>query len=198
MVAIGAKRADMRQLSRAEVESACHEIGEILARSGKIAEIAVYRGAAIMLQFAVTFRTADVDPAVEAGDHGALMDAAKTVAERRGWLRSLLSKALSVYLGTAGATGLYASDSSETRVGLRVYIARPDYLLAMKLRAMRLGRRDGEDAVLLAKSCDITTFEAMVASVSRYFPGQPLDARRLAVVRNLAESLHASPSPLAG
>ncbi len=67
----------MQELSKAAVEDAFRELGEILARAGKMAEIAVYGGAAILLQFEVTFRTTDVDVHVESGDHGALMQAAR-------------------------------------------------------------------------------------------------------------------------
>ena len=56
-------------LSKATVEDAFCELGEILVRAGKMAEIAIYRGAAILLQFEVTFRTTDVDAHVESGDH---------------------------------------------------------------------------------------------------------------------------------
>lgn len=66
----------IQRLSRTDVEAAFREIGELLLRDRKTAEIAVYGGAAIMLQFEVTFRTADVDATVESGDHGALMQAA--------------------------------------------------------------------------------------------------------------------------
>ena len=50
-------------------------------------------GTAILLQFELTFRTGDVDAHVKSGDHGALMQAAREVAERRGWLHSWLSEA---------------------------------------------------------------------------------------------------------
>jgi len=184
----------MQELSKAAVEDAFREMGEILVRAGKTAEIAVYGGAAILLQFEVTFRTTDVDAHVESGDHGALMLAAKEVAERRGWLRSWLSEAVTMYLGEPGATTLHGNYPSETRVGLRVYVAKPDYLLAMKLRAMRIGRRDEEDAALLARASNIATFDAMVTLLARYFPKEPPDERRAAIIRQFAESLNAPSS----
>jgi hypothetical protein len=188
----------MQALSRSDVESAFREMGDILVRSGKIAEIAVYGGAAIMLQFEVTFRTADVDAKVESGDHGALMQAAHDVAKRRGWLRSWLSEAVTVYLGEPGGVSLHGSYPDDARVGLRVYVAKPDYLLAMKLRAMRIGSRDEADAVMLARASNITTFEGMTALLGRYFPKEPLDARRIAIIGQFAERLNASPSDDAG
>src|SRR5580658_1971228 len=152
----------MQELSKTAVEDAFRELGEILVRAGKTAEIAVYGGAAIMLQFEVTFRTTYVDAHVESGDHGALMQAAREIAERRGWLRSWLSEAVTMYLGEPGGTTLYRSYPSDARAGLRVYVAKPDYLLAMKLRAMRVGSRDEADAALIARASQITTYGAMV------------------------------------
>ena len=188
----------MQELSKTAVEDAFRELGEILVRAGKTAEIAVYGGAAIMLQFEVEFRTSDVDAHVESGDHGALMQAAKEIAERRGWLRSWLSEAVTVYLGEPGGTTLHGSYPSETRAGLRVYVAKPDYILAMKLRAMRIGTRDEEDAALLARASKISTFDAMVALLYRYFPKEPPDVRRAAVIRQFAERLNAPSTDDAG
>jgi hypothetical protein len=183
-----------QELSRADVEAAFGEIGDILVRRGKVAEIAVYGGAAIMLQFEVAFRTNDVDARVESGDHGALMQAAHDVAQRRGWLRSWLSEAVTVYLGEPGGTLLYRSYPDETRVGLRVYVAKPSYLLAMKLRAMRVGSRDEADAVMLARASNVTTLDEMIALIGRYFPKEPPDTRRRAIVGQFAKRLNADPS----
>jgi len=182
-----------QQLSRSDVEEAFREIGEFMLRHRKTAEIAVYGGAAIMLQFEVAFRTADVDAVVRDGDHGLLTQAARDVAARRGWHRSWFSEAVANYVGAPGGTLLHASYPSETRQGLRVYVAKPDYLLAMKLRAMRVGSRDESDAAMLALHCGIATREALLALLSAYFPNEPADARRIAVVGQFAETFHAPP-----
>ncbi len=184
-----------QQLTREDVEAAFRDLGEAMIRRRKVAEIAVFGGAAILLQFEVQFRTGDVDAIVEAGDHGALMEAAREIAERRGWLRSWLSEAVSTYLSDTRATSLHGSYPGEDRVGLRVYVARPDYLLAMKLRAMRLGSRDEADATMLARATGILTAEAMTALLARYFPKEPPEPRRLAIITQFAETLHAPPAP---
>jgi hypothetical protein len=145
-------------------------------------------------RFKARFRTADVDASVEGGDHGALMAAAAQVAERRGWLRSWLSKALTVNLSGERGTSLHGSYPSETRVGLRVYVARHEYLLAMKLRAMRVGRREEQDAALLAHSCGIASLDGMLALLERYFPKEPPDPRRIAIVGQFVETLNAPTS----
>lgn len=159
-----------QQLTRDEIVAAFREMGEILARAGKVAEIAIFGGAAIQLQFEVSFGTGDVDARVETGDHGTLMRAAQDVAARRGWLRSWFSEAVTSYLGDVVSTDFHASYPSETRVGLRVYVAKPDYLLAMKLRAMRIGSRDEADAALLARAAGLLRFEDMATLLARFFP----------------------------
>src|SRR5882757_11129616 len=111
----------LQQLSRQDVEAAFRDMGELLVQAGKVAEIAVFGGAAIMLQFGVNFRTGDVDARVENGDHGAVMTAAAEVARRHGWLRSWFSEAVTTYLGTDDGTAFYGSYPSESRVGLRIY-----------------------------------------------------------------------------
>jgi hypothetical protein len=187
-----------QQLSKQDVEAAFAEMGELILRAGKIAEIAVYGGAAIMLQFEVHFQTGDVDAHVQSGDHGAVITAAAQIAQRHGWLRSWFSDAVTQYLGSISGTEFYRSYPSDSRVGLRVYLAKPDYLLAMKLRAMRIASRDEADATMLAHANGITTVDAMLALLKLYFPKEPPDARRVAIIGQFAETLNATPSDDAG
>ena len=188
----------MQQLGRSDVERAFTEMGEILYRAKQVAEIAVFGGAAMLLRFEAVFRTGDVDARVESGDDGAVLDAARSVADRHGWLRSWSSQAITTFLSTETDTSLHASYPSEARAGLRVYVARPDYLLAMKLRAMRVGSRDEDDAGMLARASGTVTFDAMVALLERYFPREPPDPRRIAIVGQFAEGLHGASPNLAG
>jgi predicted nucleotidyltransferase len=183
-----------QQLARADVESALRDVGDILARQNKIAEIAIYGGSAILLQYDVQFRTGDVDIQVEGGDHGALQDAIHEVARRRGWLKSWMSEAVTMYLGEPGGREFHGSYPSEDRVGLRVYVARPDYILAMKLRAMRTTSRDFADARLLALDTGITDLASLLALVHRYFPNETMDLRRHAIIASFVEAIHAPPA----
>lgn len=178
-----------QSLTAADVRAALSEIGEILLRGGKVGEIALYGGSAILLQFEASFRTADVDAVVQSGDHTAILDAARAVAARRGWLRSWFSEAVANYLADNPATTFHGSYPSESRPGLRVYVARPDYLLAMKLRAMRVGTRDEADAAMLARACGLATAEQFVQLVQTFFPKEAIDARCRTVIARFAASL---------
>ena len=176
-------------MSKSDVERAFAEMGDILYRAQRVADIAVFGGAAILLQFEAEFRTGDVDARVDSGDHGAVLEAARVMAERHGWLRSWFSKAVTTYVSAEADTTLHASFPSEAQTGLRVYVARLDYLLAMKLRAMRGGSRDEADAAMLARASGIVTASAMIALLRQYFPKEPPDPRRRTIVTQLAESL---------
>ena len=187
-----------QQLSRQDVEAAFREMGELLVRAGTVAEIAVFGGAAIMLQLAVNFHTGDVDARVETGDHGAVMTAAAEVARRHGWLRSWFSEAVTTYLGTDDGTTFFGSYPSESKVGLRIYVAKPDYLLAMKLLAMRIGTRDEADAILLARASGITTVDSMIRLLQRYYPKETPDPRRVLIIGQFVETLNATPPEDAG
>jgi len=55
---------------------------------------------------------------------------------------------------------------------LRVMVARPEYLLAMKCLAMRIGAEfhDEDDVRYLLRHLDIRTYEQAVAVITRYYP----------------------------
>lgn len=183
------------ELTRDDVETGFREVGEILHRARKVAEIAVHGGVAVMLQLDAAFRTRDVNAVVEAGDHGAFEAAVAEVARRRGWRRSWVSEAVSVYLGARADLSLHGTYPSEGRPGLRVYVAPPDYLLAMKLRAMRAATRDEEDARALARSTGIRTADALMALLRRHFPGEEPEPRRAAIVAAFADGLGDDATP---
>ena len=67
-------------------------------------------------------------------------------------------------------------------------------MLAMKLAALRIGsdHRDIEDALQLAQATGVTTAEALIGLYQMYFPNDPLDARKIVIIGNIAEKLDAS------
>lgn len=176
--------------TRETIVEAFAEVGEELHRRRKIGDIAVFGGSAMILQFDLDFVTHDVDAVIEA-EHGAVTAAVQEVAKRRGWERSWLNEGVSVYLSPerSGALRLYGEFPSTERVGLRVYVADAPYLLAMKLQAFRMGRRDVEDIVTLARHLRLTTVEELVDVNARNFPDHPLDDRKRRLLGDLAARL---------
>lgn len=67
---------------------------------------------------------------------------------------------------------------------LRVFVARPEYLLAMKCAALRLGEEfhDLDDVRYLLRYLDISSSEEALAVVARYFDDEHLPPKtRLAL-----------------
>jgi hypothetical protein len=59
-------------------------------------------------------------------------------------------------------------------------------------------RSDEDDATMLARASDVMNFDALLALLNTYFPKEPPDARRIAIVGQFAEKLNAPPSNDAG
>lgn len=177
-------------LTRDSIVEALTEIGERLHRQNKIGEITVFGGAAMLLQFDTAFVTGDIDAVIDA-EHGALTRAVRDIGLERGWYSTWLNDGVQQYLAPEGGAGqaYFRSFPNEERVGLRVFLAKPEYLLALKLRALRGGTRDREDALALARHLELRTQVELQALVARNFPSEPLDERRRRLLFDLAAEL---------
>lgn len=93
-----------------------------------------------------------------------------------------LNDAVKGYLGQAGDFDDYLERSH-----LRVFVARPAYLLAMKCAAMRLGEEfhDLDDVRYLLRYVDIETVEEALAVVTKNFDENPLLPKTRLVLEEL-------------
>lgn len=97
-----------------------------------------------------------------------------------------LNDAVKAYLSPRGEF-----DSFLELAHLKVFVPRPEYLLAMKCAAMRLGEEfhDLDDVRYLLRHLNITTAEGALAIVTRYFDeGQLLPKTRLVVDEGFADA----------
>ena len=112
------------------------------------------------------------------GNHGLVRQAADQAATVLGMERSWLSEAVSHYTSVgANSSGLaFSGLYPETgRPGLRVVVAKPEYLLAMKLAALQRQTaedRDFEDARRLATELGIASVDDLERSYHAFFPGR--------------------------
>jgi hypothetical protein len=186
-------------LDRAKIEEAFRLVGQYLLDRKTLGEIAIYGGSAIILQFDWRKTSIDVDARVTSqGNHGVIMDAVHEAAKRLGLPRSWLNESVTIYArpGERDADrvliGLYPSPE---RFGLRVTAARPEYILAMKLRALErftTNERDFKDAVQLAIECGVTTLEEIKDVHRRYFGDDELPVKAELQVANLIAAVRAT------
>ncbi len=162
---------------RATLELAFARLGEVAVAEGKVIEISVYGGSAVLLTFENRATTRDVDAVFEK-DRAFVRRAATQVAEEFGWSENWINDGVKGFLSARdaepGAKSLFRSYPSGDASGLRVFIATPPYLFAMKCLAMRVGgtetSQDIDDIRLLGSALGIRTFSEAIAVVSRYYP----------------------------
>lgn len=161
-----------RLLNRKMLEKAFNKLGEILARKKVMGEVAVYGGTAVMLQLEYRENTADVDCVISVG-HGPVMDAAREVGRQMGIGTSWLNENVSVFtsrIATSEDLIPYGSYPKTGRAYLNVILAKPEYLLAMKVEALRrTASRDIDDLRMLATKLGLKTAQDIFATHALYF-----------------------------
>ena len=157
-------------------------MGHYLLEREILGEIAVYGGTAIMLQFEWRKVTEDVDAVIRANEReGAIKDAVIYAALRL----DLPDDWLNNYVGSftpetepEAFFSVYGSYPRGKKAALRVFVAKPEYICAMKLKALEresVGSRDFDDAVALAAAVGISTAGELAKLFSAFFPEETLD-----------------------
>jgi hypothetical protein len=175
-------------LDRATLQRAFEEMGKELGRRQFRGEIAVDGGSAIILQFDFRESTRDTGARILAG-HGAVVEAQFAVADRLNLPRGWLDEQVTVYTsGTKDAEGHlpFGSYPSYGAPWLTVLVAKPEYLLAMKLLAARPGADDISDAIALATELRMTTEEQLREVVAAYYPYEKIGEKTLAAFQDVA------------
>jgi hypothetical protein len=172
------------QFDRATLLAAFHDLGRAAWAEGATIEIAVYGGSALTLIFDWRAATKDVDGVFDL-DRDRVRRLAANVAEDRGWPADWLNDGVKGFLSARDQEEdmkpLLGEFPSAKEPGLRIFVPRPEYLFAMKCRAMRLGgvdeNRDIEDIRRLAVEIGIQTVEDAMGLVSSFYPRSQLQPK---------------------
>ena len=119
--------------------------------------------------------TRDVD-AVFDGDRTWLRAVTRSIAQDKGWDETWLNDGVKGFLSSADSASrrLFRTYPSEDEPGLRLYVASPEYLFAMKCMAMRIGgvevTVDKADILALASTIGVSTAEQAIDIVARFYP----------------------------
>ena len=143
-------------------------------------ELNLVGGAVMCLALDVRDSTRDVDALFR--PTRLVREAAARVASKAGVPATWLNDAVKGYLSPRGEF-----DPFLDLPHLKVFVARPEYLLAMKCASMRLGEEfhDLDDVRYLLRHLDVRTVEDALAIVMRYFD----EARLLPKTRLVLEEL---------
>jgi hypothetical protein len=139
-------------------------LGEELGTAGVEGEVYLVGGAVMCLAFDARPATRDVDALFRPTRE--IREAAARVADRAGVPRGWLNDAVKGFLDERGDFDPFLEVPN-----LRVFIARPEYLLAMKCASMRLAEefRDVDDVRYLLRYLNVTSVDQALEIVTRYF-----------------------------
>ncbi|MGY3449028.1 hypothetical protein [Bradyrhizobium sp. USDA 4353] len=164
-------------------------IGRAAAQAGAKLQIAVYGGSALMLASNFRFATEDVDvSALPSPLPPWLAETLHGIAQQNGWSNDWFNDGVTFHLSPLADQaadhlefGTFPRDGSPP--GLVVSVPSAEYMLALKLKAVRVldparGEAERLDILNLMKVVGITDADAAVALLARYFPASAASAEK--------------------
>lgn len=181
-----------KKLEQETIISLFHEMGRLAVEDERILEISVFGGSALALCFDWRESTRDIDYMPIRGAETDILEYANRAADWLGLPHGLLRPDV----------GIFASDEEALRVqgeyppaqadghGLRVFVAAPEYLLSMKILAMRssLETQDVRDVWHLLDFCMISEASDALALVEGFYPGDKVPVRNQRILEDIIAS----------
>jgi hypothetical protein len=167
---------------RDTLKQALQDLGRRAYALGKTVELSIYGGSALTLSYDWRLATKDVDAVFET-DRLTVRRLIADIALENGWDANWLNDGVKGFLSNADADSkqLFGTYPSEAEPGLRVMLPKPEYLFAMKCRAMRVGGADEsadiDDIRHLAAEIGVRGAEQALAIVSAFYPRQIIEAK---------------------
>ncbi len=170
----------MPGLSAKELHRLFGLLNDELAASGCSGELYLVGGAVMCLAHAARPSTEDVDAVFRPARE--VREAAARVAARSGFPADWLNDAVKGFLGDRGEYRPWLELPH-----LRVMVAQPEYLLAMKCLAFRIGAEfhDEDDVRFLLRLLDIKSYAKAIDTITRYYPRERFPQKTLYALSEL-------------
>jgi hypothetical protein len=179
-------------LSKNDIEDGLKRLGEIAEEHGMIIDISVYGGSALAIAWNSRVATKDVD-AVAHGDAAFLRKACQQIAEEKDWPEDWLNDGVKGFLSSSPEIHLHGVYPAIDHHGIRVYVPSAEYMLALKCMAMRPegvdGSQDIDDIKFLIKEIGLTTADAVLDIVERFYPKKNIQPKVRFGVEEIIEGL---------
>ena len=152
-------------LSRDDIQKLFKWLNEELCKEEVRGELYLVGGAVMCLVFQARASTKDVDAFFKPA--GKIRGAAARVALRAHLPQDWLNDGVKGFLSEKGDYEPFLDWSH-----LKIMVARPEYLLAMKCLAMRIGKEfhDEEDIRYLLRNLNIHTYKKACEVIGQYYP----------------------------
>lgn len=168
-------------MTAVEIEKYLSEINDELVAQNVIGEICIYGGAAMCLAFKARPATKDVD---------AIFEPVKII-------RSAINKISDKYNLNDGwlnfAVKIFVVEHKKNVLldlsNLKVYVPTADYLLAMKVLALRAESFDADDVEFLIKHLNLKKIEDVLRIVENYYPKKEIKIETKFQLEEIFETL---------
>ena len=170
-------------LDRADIDRLLALVNDELEKSDVNGEIYLVGGAVMCLAFSARASTKDLDAYFKPTK--TIRDAANRIANIENYPNDWLNDAVKGYLSPQGDYDPYLNLSH-----LKVFVARPEYLLAMKCLAMRLGEEfhDEGDIRFLLRYLNISKYQAAIELVAKYYPLEKIPQKTLCALEEMLDA----------
>ncbi|MFZ4484696.1 MAG: DUF6036 family nucleotidyltransferase [Chthoniobacterales bacterium] len=171
-------------MDREEITAYLERLSDALATRGVVGEIVLYGGAAMVLAHQARLSTKDVDAVFlpKSTVYEAAAEVTRDHGAPDGWLNDAVQG--------------FVSEKSDTLPlldwpNLKVYVAAPEYLLAMKCLSMRLGRDDTDlsDIKFLMKRLGLQRTDDVLRLVESYYPANQIQPKTRFAIEELCQHL---------
>lgn len=172
-------------LTRDEILRSLHELSDELGKIGVVGEICLFGGTVMVLAFSARLSTKDIDAVFQ--PTAKIREIAERIAATRqlpnGWLND-------------GVKGFVSARQDTTQGNLpqfphlRVTMPVPEYLLAMKCMAARIGGTTGEqsdvtDILFLIRHLRLMSAKAVLDIVADYYPVNQIPVKTQFLIESL-------------
>jgi hypothetical protein len=140
-------------------------LNEELGRAGTVGELFVVGGAVMCLAYSARRSSQDVDATFRPPTQ--VREAAARVAARAKVKPDWLNDAVKGFISAQGDFAPFLELDH-----LRIMMAQPEYLLAMKCLALRIGAEfhDEDDVRFLLRLLEVRAYESALAIITKYYP----------------------------
>lgn len=172
-------------LTREMILNAFKALSDELARTGTTGELCLRGGTVMVLAFAARPSTKDVDAIFQPTQ--TIRTAAQAVAQANGLLPHWLNDAAKGFLSARHET---IPTGLPQFPNLRLTMPTPEYLLAMKCMASRIGAVDTEaddvsDIIFLIRHLQLKNSQAVLEVVTAYYPKDKVPVKAQYLVEGL-------------
>ncbi len=170
-------------LSKQKIVKLLNELEKLLKKKEVCGEIYLVGGAVMCLAFHARLSTKDIDAVFSPKE--IIRDSAKQIANKYALNEDWLNDAVKGFLSEKGDFEEFINLPY-----LKVFIARPEYLLAMKCLAMRLGAeyKDEQDVIFLLRILNITSYTKAVKIISQYYPVESFPQKTLYALEEICQN----------